>query len=223
MYLPKSQYKFTKQNDLPGPVVALVDKLGNEVEEFKEIVLTATGRIFDKAGINFDKGDFSKAKELFAQLSDEDIDPGFDSEGILNPQSSNDATISLKLPPTSEERRKGIKERYFCNNKCTGKLKEISKVQSFKLARSQDRCIEIAKVDWVIKGPVKDQVVNGYIVEGVEKANQRSIEQLKKMMPGIEALIKSPLEYVQDTSIRSSKQITPSNKDIVIPSPGKRL
>ena len=43
MYLPKSQYKFTKQNDLPGPVVALVDKLGNEVEEFKEIVLTATG------------------------------------------------------------------------------------------------------------------------------------------------------------------------------------
>ena len=113
--------------------------------------------------------------------------------------------------------------RYFCNNKCTGKLKEISKVQSFKLARSQDRCIELAKVDWVIKGPVKDQVVTGYIVEGVEKANQRSIEQVKKMMPGIEALIKSPLEYVQDTSIMSSKQITPSNKDIVIPSPGKRL
>jgi len=220
MYLPKSQYKIIDQSELPGDVIALRDKDGEEIQSNKKVVLTALGFIFDTLGIDFDKGDFSKAKQLFVEESDED----FDRDTEENPTLSSDSIApSLKLPPTSEERRKGIKERYFSNNKCTGKLKEISKVQSAKLARSRDKCIEIAKVDWVIKGPAKDQAVNGYIVEGVEKANQRSIEQLKKIMPGIEALIKSPLEYVQDTSIKSAKKIIPSDKDIVIPSPGKRL
>jgi hypothetical protein len=42
-------------------------------------------------------------------------------------------------------------------------------------------------------------------------------------MPGAEVLINSPAEYVEDTLIKQSQPIQKQDKDIVIPSPGKRL
>ena len=220
MYLPKSQYKLTDMSELPGDVVALVDQAGEIIESNKKIVLTAYGTIFDTAGVNFDKGDFSKAKKLFIQKSDEDFDRGTED----NPTLSSDSNAkSLKLPPTTADRSKGVVKRCFYYNKCTGKASEISKPQLKNMAINKDHCTVLAIADWYIKGPAKDRTINGYFLEGLETVNNRTIQEIKKTIPVIEALIESPLEYVEDTFIPSSTEYKPQIKDIVIPSPGKEL
>jgi|TARA_B110000908_G_scaffold171839_1_gene236131 hypothetical protein len=220
MYLPKSQYKLTDMSELPGNVVALIDQAGEIVESTKKIVLTSFGTIFDTAGIDFDKGDFSKAKKLFIEKSDED----FDRDTEDNPTLSSDLNAkSLKLPPTLEDTKRGIMQRCFYYNKCTGKTAEISKIQLKNLALNKDNCTVLTKADWFIKGSAKDRTINGYFLEGLETVNNRTILQLKEIIPSIEIFLKSPLEYVQDTYLASSKEYTPQIKDIVIPSPGKKL
>lgn len=220
MYLPKSQYKKINQSELPGDIEGLVNELGELFEKNKAVVLTAFGTIFDTAGIDFEKGDFSKAKQLFKQESEEDFDRDTDENPTL---SSDKSIVALKLPPTSEDLKKGVMKRCFLRNKCTGDLREISKVQLTKLYRNTDKCIEVATIDWVVKGVAKDQIVNGYFLEGVETKNKKALQELNKIMPGVNTLIESPLEYIQEVNIPKSKSFKPQTNDIVIPSPGKRL
>ena len=220
MYLPKSQYKIVKQTDLSDNTVLLKNAAGEEISQNVDVVLTSFGTIFDKKGINFDKGDFSNATQLFLEEFDEDVDRGTEDNPTL---SSDDRTVALKLPPTSEDRKKGIMQRCFYRNKCNGKLKEISKVQFLNLVRNSTKCEELARMNWIIKGPIKDQAINGYVLEGVESRNKKSLEELKKIMPGVEAIVTSPLEYVEDIFVPSAKEIQPQNRDIVIPAPSKKL
>jgi len=220
MYLPKSQYKLTDMSELPGNVVALLNQAGELIESNKKIVLTAYGTIFDTVGIDFDKGDFSKAKKLFIQKSDEE----FDRDTEDNPTLSSDSNAkSLKLPPTTADRNKGVVKRCFYYNKCTGKASEISKPQLKNLSINKDHCTVLAIADWYIKGSAKDRTVNGYFLEGLETVNNKTIQEIKKTIPVIEALIKSPLEYVEDIFIPTSTEYKPQINDIVIPSPGKEL
>ena len=158
MYLPKSQYKKISQSELPGDIEGLVNELGELFQKNKAVILTAFGTIFDTAGIDFEKGDFSKAKQLFKQELDEDFDRGTDENPTL---SSDNSIVALKLPPTSKDRKKGIMKRCFLKNKCTGDLREISKVQLTKLYRNTDKCIELATMDWIVKGIPQDQIING--------------------------------------------------------------
>jgi len=226
MYLPKSQYKLTKVKDIPN-VKDVIDRLGNLINSNKEVVLTSFGTMFDKAGIDFDKGDFSKALELFTTGDPEDTEsqeqPGYEFDKDNPELNSSGKIVSLKLPPTTADIKKGIMQRCFYYNKCTGKALEISKIQLENLALSKDNCTELAIADWYIKGSAKDRNVNGYFLEGLETANRRTIQEIKKTIPVIEALIKSPSEYVEDTFIPSSTEYKTQIKDIVIPSPGKKL
>jgi len=207
-------------SELPGNVVALLNQAGELIESNKKIVLTAYGTIFDTVGIDFDKGDFSKAKKLFIQKSDEE----FDRDTEDNPTLSSDSNAkSLKLPPTTADRNKGVVKRCFYYNKCTGKASEISKPQLKNLSINKDHCTVLAIADWYIKGSAKDRTVNGYFLEGLETVNNKTIQEIKKTIPVIEALIKSPLEYVEDIFIPTSTEYKPQINDIVIPSPGKEL
>ena len=211
MYLPKSQYKLSKVKDIPN-VKDVIDRLGNFINSNKEVVLTSFGTMFDKAGIDFDKGDFSKALELFSTGDPEDTEsqeqPGYEFDKDNPELNSSGKTVSLKLPPTTADIKKGIMQRCFYYNKCTGKALEISKVQLKNLATNKDLCTELAI---------------GYFLEGLETVNNRTIKEIKKTIPVIEALIKSPLEYVEDTFIPLSTEYKTQIKDIVIPSPGKKL
>jgi len=226
MYLPKSQYKLTKVKDIPN-VKDVVDRLGNFINSNKQVVLTSFGTMFDKAGIDFDKGDFSKALELFSTGTPEEAEsrdqPGYESDKDTPELNSSGKTVSLKLPPTTADKKKGIMQRCFYYNKCTGKALEISKVQLNNLSMDKDLCTELAIAEWYIKGSAKDRTVNGYFLEGLETVNNRTIQQIKKTIPVIEGLIKSPLEYVEDTFIPSSIEYKSQIKDIIIPSPGKEL
>jgi len=226
MYLPKSQYKLTKVKDIPN-VKEVVDRLGNFINSNKQVILTSFGTIFDKAGIDFDKGDFSKAMELFstgaAEESESSDKPGYEFDKDNPEINSSVKSFSLKLPPTSDDRKRGIMQRCFYYNKCTGKASEVSKVQLKNFSINKDLCTELAIADWYIKGSAKDRTINGYFLEGLETINSKTVQELKKTIPVIEGLIKSPLEYVEDTFVPSSKEYQPQKKDIIIPSPGKEL
>lgn len=228
MYLPKHQYTFKSLDELDN-IQALVDNLGNLVNiPGKNLIVTSFGEIFDRKSVNIEKGDFSKAERLFPFESPEQAESrgnsGYEYLTSDTPErSSFDKITPIKLPPSSKEKQAGVMKRCFYKNTSTGKVKEILNTQAIKLAKNRERFEQVVCIDWEIKGPAKDQTINGYFLEGIESRNQNRLDQLKGAMPGAEVLIGGPSEYVEDTLVQSGKSIQPQNTDIVIPSPGKRL
>jgi len=228
MYLPKHQYTFKSLDELDN-VQALIDKLGNLVNiPGKNLIVTSFGDIFDRKTVDIEKGDFSKAERLFPTESPEQAELGSSSgyeylTADTPERSSFSKVTSTKLPPSSKEKQAGVMKRCFYKNTSTGKVKEILRPQAIKLAKNRERYEQVVCIDWEIKGPAKDQTINGYFLEGIETRNQKRLSELKEVMPGAEGLINSPAEYVEDTLIKQSQPIQKQDKDIVIPSPGKRL
>lgn len=228
MYLPKHQYTKKTLEEIDAlfnlkiaqgytsASSVLIEKIKNSLNnQNTEIIVTSTGQIFSTLGIDFEKGDFSKAVELI--LTNQNNDP------TLSDNNRGSIVNSTKLPPTSKEKQAGVMTRCFYKNTSTGKVKEILRPQAIKLAKNRERYEQVACIDWEIKGPAKDQNVNGYFLEGIETRNQRRLNELKEVIPGVELLINNALEYVEDTLIIQSQPIQQQNTDIVIPSPGKRL
>ena len=238
MYLPKSQYISDKLSELKDKITEELGtfavpkgdprKYSNYLRVLQnlesgnpDVILTSTGEIFSRIGVDLNKGDFSNAIKLFPINPDEDRD---EREDLNSNQLSSESKIrTVKLPPSSKEKQAGVMKRCFYKNTSTGKVKEILRPQAIKLANNRERFEQVVCIDWEIKGPAKDQTVNGYFLEGIETRNQRRLDELKQAMPGTEALISNALEYVEDTLISQSQPIKQQNKDIVIPSPGKRL
>ena len=223
MYFPKHQYQFIAQSKLEG-IEGLVDQAGNSINQSKEVVLTSSGRLFDKLGIDFKKGDFSKAKELFVRNFEEDVDPGFNSDGEEEYKSSgNQRAVSFKPTPTQAQLEKGVMVRAFYKNTSTGKLKEITHNTAKKIARLQKPYERIYVTEWLVKGPAKDQIINGYFSEGIETKNQRIIDRIKIVLPGAENLISGPDEYVVDTLPLTRSNIQPQKTSFSIPAPSKGI
>ena len=223
MYFPKHQYQKIKASDLTKD---LTDKLGNFIDGNKEIVITSAGKIFDLVGIDFDSGDFSKAKELFARPNtDSDEDPGINNsfgEGEEVFLSSDNVRVpSVKLPPTFIQRNKGQMRRAFYKNTSTGKVKEVSINTAKRISRIRKPYDKLMVVTWYIKGPAKDQIIDGYFLEGIESKNQKTIERIKLNLPGAEKLILGANEYVEDTLPLSSTNVQPTINTFDIPSPSK--
>jgi hypothetical protein len=195
----------------------LVDGFGGLVNPNKEVVLTSLGQIFDKIGINFDKGDFSKAIELFQTDSPESTEVGGLTFG------SPDVTSTKKVPPTAKDIKQGIMKRYFIKNKCTGTIAETTKPRFLKLRNTVDKCIELEVIDWIVAGIIEDTTVNGYFLEGVKTKNEKVLSKLEKKIPGIRRLIPDPVEYVKGETIPTTSPIVEQERDIIIPSPGKSL
>jgi len=218
MYLPKHQYEFKKQSDLDG-IEGLRDKAGEVINSNKEIVITSTGKIFDKLGIDFEKGDFSKAKELFVKTFKEDVDPGLNDEGQEEYSSSETRAVSFKTPPNRKNLKDGIMTRVFYKNTSTGKVKEITLNSAKEVEKTMRSYEKIYYTPWFVKGPAKDQIVNGYFLEGMETKNQNILNQLAQEIPGAELLIKGPTEYLVDTLPITDNNIQPLKTGFDIPSP----
>ena len=225
MYLPKHQYEIIEQSKLDG-IESLVDQAGNLIDDSKEIVLTSGGRIFDKLGIDFKKGDFSKAKELFITNFEEDVDGGLsgNSDEVEEYKSSDSKRApSFKIGPSREELSKGIMTRAFYKNLSTGKVKEISLNSARYVEKSLRPYEQVCISPWLVKGPAKDQIINGYFYEGILSKNQKFIEQIKSIVPGAEQLIEGPDEYVVDTLPLTRNNIEPIKTGFSIPSPSKSV
>jgi len=228
MYLPKHQYRKTTVEEIDGvfsleikkfPVgtakdflESLIFKLsGNPTEE---VVVTSFGQVFAPIGIDFEKGDFSKAIELKVNT---------DNTSALEAENPKNKLKSFKLPPTSTQLKAGKMKRCFYRNGSTGQVKEIYHGIASNRANYLQRYEKIMCIDWEIKGPAKDQIVNGYFLEGIETRNKEKIEKLKNQMPGVEEIINGPSEYVVDTLPITSNNPSSPRVGFDIPSPGKSI
>lgn len=228
MYLPKHQYTFKSLDELAN-VEALVDKLGNLFNKpGKNLVVTSFGEVFDRKTVDIERGDFSKAEKLFPTESPEQAESrdssGYEYLTADTPERSSFSKItSTKLPPSSKEIEAGVMKRCFYKNTSTGKVKEILRTQAIKLAKNRQRFEQVVCLDWVIKGPAKDQTINGYYLSGVESRNEKQIQKLKEALPGAETLIQSPTEYLQEVIIPEGQAIKPTPPGLDIPAPSKGL
>jgi hypothetical protein len=226
MYLPKSQYVLKSIEEVGSFNLAVKDttNAGGKAEQVAQtlfnqntkVIVTSFGAIFSTLGVNLDKGDFSKAIELI-EVKEQNNNPTlFDSD-------KGSEIKNIKVPPTVDDLTKGTMKRFFHKNVSTGIVKEIDKQQYLDIVRNKTNTDKVVSIDWVVKGPAKDQTINGYFLEGVESKNKRAIEHLRRELSGAEALVPNPLEYVTEETIIAARPIPEQKIDIVIPSPGKRL
>ena len=228
MYLPKHQYRKATVEEIEAvfaleikkfPVGTAKDYLERLITKLTEnptaeVVLTSFGQVFATEGIDFEKGDFSKAIELKkSQTPAEKIQLG----DVDNP------IKSTKIGPTSKQLREGKMKRCFYKNESTGQVKEIFEPIARNRANFLQRFETMLCIDWEVKGPAKDQLVNGYFLEGIETRNQKVLDRLKKQIPGVEEIIKGPLEYVVDTLPITNTNPVVQNVGFDIPSPGKTI
>ena len=114
MKLTEKRKQEWKEVDITN-VKEVVDRLGNFINSNKQVILTSFGTIFDKAGIDFDKGDFSKAMELFstgaAEESESSDKPGYEFDKDNPKINASVKSFSLKLQTTTDDRKRGIMQR----------------------------------------------------------------------------------------------------------------
>lgn len=100
---------------------------------------------------------------------------------------------------TSGEVKAGVANRYFVQDKLTNKIAETDQ-ESYEQA-TQLPTVRTAKVDWDIKGPANDQMINGYPYEGAASKNKKAIQALESQMPGISTFVTNYSELVEEPVI----------------------
>ena len=209
MYLPKHQ--FTKQavstllpslglEGLPN----LTDSLGNLFTK-PEVVLTSEGEFYDVPPEDLEKGIFTNATQLFANP-------------VLETQ---EGPANAFVEPTDQDKKNCKFERYFTKNTATGKIKELTKAD-YQDARLRAKPYELfAKTDWKICGPLSDQDINGFFLEGTESINKKAVDNLEKQIPGIKDILVDYGQFVEDNT---PPALAPRPKTkITVPAPSKSL
>jgi hypothetical protein len=92
---------------------------------------------------------------------------------------------------------KGRTRRYFIQPKTTGKIAEVDK-QTYHQSTKQLVNYNFAQVDWIIKGPAEDRIINGYPYEGAASKNKKAIQALESQMPGISTFVTNYSELVEE-------------------------
>jgi hypothetical protein len=111
------------------------------------------------------------------------------------------------------DRLRGKTKRYFIKAKNSGKVSEVSK-DTYQQAQTTLPNQIFAEIDWVIKGPAEDKNINGYMYEGAESKNKKTIQALEKQMPGVSLLIKD-YKFLVEEPITPEKLNTTSQEVIV--------
>jgi hypothetical protein len=101
------------------------------------------------------------------------------------------------------EREKGKTKRYFIQDKRTNKIVETD-LETYQLSQSIPSK-RFAAVDWEIKGPAEDQLINGYPFEGGASKNRKAIAGIEKQLPGISTFITDYAFLVEEPSFTSAR------------------
>ena len=101
---------------------------------------------------------------------------------------------------TAGEILRGIARRFFIQDKKNNKILETDK-QTYLQAKKETPNRRFAEIDWIIKGPSEDKVINTYKYEGAESRNKKTIQDLEKQMPGISLYVTNYKEFVQEPVI----------------------
>lgn len=126
----------------------------------------------------------------------------------------------FKKKPSNQDRVDGITKRYFLQDKNNNKIIETDR-ETYLLAKSQLLNTRFAQMDWIIKGPAQNQMINGYPFEGASSKNKKATLALEQQIPGISTYLKDYSDMVQEpTSTQTDNTIT---QTILIQDPVKKL
>lgn len=114
------------------------------------------------------------------------------------------------------DKERGKLQRFFIQPKTTQKITEVDK-QTYHQAQNQLINYNFAQVDWIIKGPADDQVINGYPFEGAASKNKKAIQALESQMPGISTFVTNYSELVEEPVIK--KDLVLESQTTLIPDP----
>ncbi len=94
------------------------------------------------------------------------------------------------------DKEKGSTKRFFAQDKKNNKIQEIDQETYFQANGLPN--INLAQVNWIIKGPAEDKTFNGYPFEGAASKNKKTIQALEPQMPGISTFITDYSFLVED-------------------------
>ena len=102
---------------------------------------------------------------------------------------------------TQAEQNDRVILRYFVQHRSSGEVLEVSEEVYNSMSRKQSiyhyPSYILASSPWRIQGPVANQNINGYIVEGASKENEFYIEELQKRLPNIRTYLTDPSQFVK--------------------------
>lgn len=204
MYLPKHQFTQISVADLLKNAAGdfLADAVGNLLNK-SEITLTSAGEFYDVPPGDLEKGIFTNATQYFL------------------PQQTPPAPDNAFVEPTDQDKKNCSFERYFTKNTATGKIKELTKAD-YQDTNLRGKPYELfAKTDWKICGPLSDQDINGFFLEGTESINKKAVDNLEKQIPGIKDILTDYGQFVEDNTPPAPAP-RPRTK-ITVPAPSKSL
>ena len=91
---------------------------------------------------------------------------------------------AFKKQLSQDEVNKGLAKRYFVQDNRTNKISETSE-EAFNQAKTDLPNFKLAEVDWNIRTPAEDVVINGVKFQGSESRNKEAIKNLESQLPGI--------------------------------------
>jgi len=105
-------------------------------------------------------------------------------------------TIPTYFPtPTEKQYSRGVFTRYFLKDSSSGKVVEVNeKVYSNRL---QDRHISGITVEWYLKGPIEDRIINGVKTVGTETKNKSNVILANTKLIGVLNYVRNFKEFVR--------------------------
>lgn len=103
------------------------------------------------------------------------------------------------------DKEKGKTKRYFLQDKRKGKIIETD-LETYQQSQSLPSTIRV-EMDWIIKGPAEDKIINGYPFEGAASKNKKTVLALEKQIPGIST-------FVTDYSFLVEEPVNPKEKEL---------
>lgn len=105
----------------------------------------------------------------------------------------------VKRVPTEEEYKLGFMNRYFRQDKVSKKIVEVFPDEYQK--NQGDTSYNWGTAYWQLTGPIEDQVVYAGVVKpGSRTINQRSINTMEKVLPGIVSsqVLCDPIQFCRE-------------------------
>lgn len=113
----------------------------------------------------------------------------------------------FKKKPTQSEKDQGVTKRNFIQDKNNNKIIETDP-DTYAQAKDELPNSIFAEIDWIIKGPADNQIINGYPFEGAESKNRKTIQALEKTMPGISTFVTDYKYLVEEPVLAQEQQLS---------------
>lgn len=169
MYIPKSKYSAPKHT--PGDEFTLNGK--NYIGWYIQL---STGEYYTGRSFN------ASAEKLISSTE-------------TTPSTPYLSFISVNVSPTQNDRINSKWTRYFLQDQRNKRIIETNKEKYNAFASKP--YITRSTIEWELRGPAENKVIDGYQYYGAAHQNKLKAEKLEKTIPGISSFIKDYGQFVE--------------------------